>query len=487
MKRDVRAEMPRSSWIRWQRGMVLGCAGAGIVAGSWAIRAESGTQLTIGQAESSEQSPTLPEAKLRSRTDAQASRDQQSAAAWHRRLAEGQAATSLSDVARAASNAAPRVSEPSPSAVVPASYVVGQAVGVDACGNWVWESTPATPLPSQLPSTLDGEATERPRVAPGTQPPAAPTPSDASPITSRRLPLRGPLVIGDRSIAEAAIGREPQAAPMTIRPLDSGDSFAAPSSAITRRAARPVRVNQADDSEAETRPGLGGSSASLADSPSTIEDPNVAPSVYQSPGTGFAAPTFPPATGSGAVMPPTTGSVVAPTYPPATGAVTPSYPAPSTTTVGPSTSSIPMNTPGTVVTPLNTVPGYGSTLPQYSTRGSTIVSGEPFVTGPPCQFDAYDMVEPASYSAADPCGPGAVPLGGTVSPYTQLPGTIIPPTYTPNQVPMGLYPSGGTGWRPLIGFGQDNYNIEVGRGVFGQPVAYVVGQPVRNFLRYIFP
>lgn len=72
-------------------------------------------------------------------------------------------------------------------------------------------------------------------------------------------------------------------------------------------------------------------------------------------------------------------------------------------------------------------------------------------------------------------------------PYTGIPGSIAPPTVMPNQVPYGLYPSGGSGFRPLLGFGQDNYNVQLGRGIIGQPVAYVDGQPLRNFLRYIFP
>ncbi len=108
------------------------------------------------------------------------------------------------------------------------------------------------------------------------------------------------------------------------------------------------------------------------------------------------------------------------------------------------------------------------------------MSGEPFVTNGPCQFDAYDMVEPANY-LSNGCGPA-----GTV-PYTGVPGAIVPPTIMPNQAPYGLYPRNSLGHRPLIGFGQDNYNVELGRGIFGQPVAYAEGQPIRNFIRYIFP
>ena len=39
----------------------------------------------------------------------------------------------------------------------------------------------------------------------------------------------------------------------------------------------------------------------------------------------------------------------------------------------------------------------------------------------------------------------------------------------------------------LISFGQDRNPIVVGQGIVGQPVAYVPGQPVRNWFRWFFP
>lgn len=65
-------------------------------------------------------------------------------------------------------------------------------------------------------------------------------------------------------------------------------------------------------------------------------------------------------------------------------------------------------------------------------------------------------------------------------------GAYVPPTYTPNWNPS-LYSSNNSGYRPLISLGQENYNVQLGRGLFGQPTVYVPGQYVRNFLRYIFP
>ena len=122
-------------------------------------------------------------------------------------------------------------------------------------------------------------------------------------------------------------------------------------------------------------------------------------------------------------------------------------------------------------------------------RTAPIRTGEPYVTEGPCQFDAYSMVQPAA-CCNDPCAtPHAYvpqPGGYTAAPNYIVPGYTAPPTIFPNQV-GSLYSSNNSGFRPLFGFGQENYNVQVGRGIYGQPVAYVPGQRVRNFFRYIFP
>jgi hypothetical protein len=56
----------------------------------------------------------------------------------------------------------------------------------------------------------------------------------------------------------------------------------------------------------------------------------------------------------------------------------------------------------------------------------------------------------------------------------------------PSSAPQ-LYSQNNAGWRPLFTLGQENYNVQLGRGIIGQPTVYVTGQPVRNFLRYLFP
>jgi hypothetical protein len=41
--------------------------------------------------------------------------------------------------------------------------------------------------------------------------------------------------------------------------------------------------------------------------------------------------------------------------------------------------------------------------------------------------------------------------------------------------------------RALISLGQQNNAVQVGQGLWGQPVAYVPGQSIRNWVRYFFP
>jgi hypothetical protein len=57
-----------------------------------------------------------------------------------------------------------------------------------------------------------------------------------------------------------------------------------------------------------------------------------------------------------------------------------------------------------------------------------------------------------------------------------MPGGVAPAYYSENG-----------GFRPLISLGQENYNVQLGRGIVGQPTAYVPGQTIRNFFRYLFP
>ncbi|QEF98565.1 hypothetical protein Mal15_26180 [Stieleria maiorica] len=103
---------------------------------------------------------------------------------------------------------------------------------------------------------------------------------------------------------------------------------------------------------------------------------------------------------------------------------------------------------------------------------------------------------PVTYSSPG-CGPVTqVPI--TQAPIIQSPGTLpaeIPSTATIPPVsvlppttsqPLAL-PSSAAPARSLITLGQQNYMVQVGQGLWGQPVAYVPGQGIRNWIRYLFP
>ncbi|PAY16201.1 hypothetical protein CKO51_27900 [Rhodopirellula sp. SM50] len=96
------------------------------------------------------------------------------------------------------------------------------------------------------------------------------------------------------------------------------------------------------------------------------------------------------------------------------------------------------------------------------------------------------QVIPTSYSSSV-CGPitqapGTLPAE-IPSTATIPPTTVYPPTTTqPLAVPTSAAPA-----RSLITLGQENYMVQVGQGLWGQPVAYVPGQGLRNWIRYIFP
>ncbi len=88
---------------------------------------------------------------------------------------------------------------------------------------------------------------------------------------------------------------------------------------------------------------------------------------------------------------------------------------------------------------------------------------------PPNQSAA---VYPTAYQQ---CQPGLAPT----SPPLTTPPYVAPVT--------GTYSPNNSGYSPLISLGQEKNNVMIGRGIIGQPTVYVPRQPVRNFLRYIFP
>lgn len=104
------------------------------------------------------------------------------------------------------------------------------------------------------------------------------------------------------------------------------------------------------------------------------------------------------------------------------------------------------------------------------------------------------LVSPASsYSAASGigCGCGTViPTTYTAPPVTVPNAAVMPPVAAPlSQFQGGLLTPGTTGAPApsLLSLGQQNYQVQVGQGLWGQPKAYVPGQGIRNWIRYFFP
>lgn len=174
----------------------------------------------------------------------------------------------------------------------------------------------------------------------------------------------------------------------------------------------------------------------------------------------------------------------------------PSSPYPNSSTITPSLGGTQLGGSqlgGTTLAPQSSIP-YDR---QQPLRSAIPTVGEPFVTEGPCQFDAYQMVTPVAYNAVQNtapnyCTPWALaPQQAGVYPQTAapgygLPGYIAPPVAMPTAYGT-QYSNTGVAVRPLLDFGQSKYPYQVGRGLIGQPVAYIPGQRFRNFFRYFFP
>lgn len=92
--------------------------------------------------------------------------------------------------------------------------------------------------------------------------------------------------------------------------------------------------------------------------------------------------------------------------------------------------------------------------------------------GPPAQPGIY----PTSY----------LQTSGTLPPASNA-GAAAPAVACPPSQAQPIYSTNNAGYQPMMTMGQEGYNVQIGRGLLGQPTVYVPGQPMRNFLRYIFP
>ncbi|MBB3208099.1 hypothetical protein FHS27_003926 [Rhodopirellula rubra] len=211
----------------------------------------------------------------------------------------------------------------------------------------------------------------------------------------------------------------------------------------------------------------GGGSAPLPNEytpPPLNTPPNLLPGGTQPPAPSGNLQTAPTMT-QPQLAPPPTYSGPAYNAPPATENSAPrSLPTPGT---------------GTQSYPSGPVADYQPVAPPQLSNGG-------FATMSDCR-----LITPASsYSAMSPygdtCG-GVAPTGysGTyVAPPAQIAAPAAMPAYptpppgalvgSPTAAPVGS----------LVTFGQETFPVQVGQGLWGQPVAYVPGQRFRNWLRY---
>ncbi|QDT02729.1 hypothetical protein K227x_11070 [Rubripirellula lacrimiformis] len=203
-------------------------------------------------------------------------------------------------------------------------------------------------------------------------------------------------------------------------------------------------------------------------------------------------------TSPGFTSPPSTGFPVTP--PPAMTASpgAPQFTPPTTSQLGAAPNNgAPMN--GSQPRSLPSFPSQSVPLAQQSIGSSSDLtpipqpqmSGGGFAT----IYNCPNVSAPSSYSAASGIGCGQVgyqaPTGyapSTLVPMTNgtLPPGTIPP---PGQVaaPIAVAPANSAPVGPLLNFGQSVNPVQVGPGLLGQPTAYVPGQYVRNWLRYLTP
>jgi hypothetical protein len=162
--------------------------------------------------------------------------------------------------------------------------------------------------------------------------------------------------------------------------------------------------------------------------------------------------------------------------------------------------ALPPSSPAPVAVPQATAPrglpnpGFPGNLAPVplNQTGPISSSSDRSIIAPPQLHDGYATINdcncisaPSSYTATS-WVEGCTPVSyQSPQPYTAPPAEIAAPAILPGGViapaPTGVPAS------PLISFGQKALPLQIGPGLFGQPVAYVQGQRFRNWLRYIFP
>ena len=156
-----------------------------------------------------------------------------------------------------------------------------------------------------------------------------------------------------------------------------------------------------------------------------------------------------------------------------------------TRTIQPTSYQVPApgSVPSGTLTPGNVVSGPPAAAPGSATMTTgvppTAAAVNPYVGFPVRTVPNSGIATAGYYGTPTNCGmPGATPAN--------LPPTLgTYPGSTLGSYP-GMVPIKGT-YRPLVPIGKIYPQTYVAQGLIGQPKAFVDGQPVRNFFRYVLP
>jgi hypothetical protein len=139
-------------------------------------------------------------------------------------------------------------------------------------------------------------------------------------------------------------------------------------------------------------------------------------------------------------------------------------------------------------------------FPSTQTVAPTISSSSDLLpVAPPQLNDQFATIDncscispPSGYVAATGWSQPTPNFVATPPPTAYVtPAPVMAPAAIGNSVVIpdaSMMPKGsGVPRHGLVNLGQTRNPVVVGQGIIGQPVAYVPGQPMRNWIRWVFP
>ncbi len=169
---------------------------------------------------------------------------------------------------------------------------------------------------------------------------------------------------------------------------------------------------------------------------------------------------------------------------------------PPTASVTPRT--LPSSTPTTPSYSVPPIADYAPVAPPQLSNGGYATMADCRLITPPSSYSAMSpygdtcgSVAPTNYASpynpfpAQISAPAVMPPMAASPPVAAAPSiTTLPPVITPPVTSLIAAPSAAP-VGSLVTFGQETLPVQVGQGLWGQPVAYVPGQRCRNWLRYL--